>query len=150
VIDPKSEGSGRRVPAVRPYLTNMLAAHKTSTGRGGDDLVFGKTATAVLPKPSQLLATIVASINAERQKENVEPVARLGLHPLRHTYGAMLRAAGLREADISDYLGHSREGVTARYTSSIEYDLVGADNKAVRKLPGPRRLRRPRRAGRRR
>ena len=29
---------------------------------------------------------------------------------------------------IKDYLGHSRQGVTARYTSSIEYEAVGADN----------------------
>ena len=55
VIEPKSDGSRRMVPVVRPYLTDLLAAHKASTGRDGDDLVFGKTATAVMPNPSHRL-----------------------------------------------------------------------------------------------
>jgi integrase len=128
VIDPKSDGSRRRVPVVRPYLTDVLRGHEERTGRGGDDLVFGRSATEVLPNPSHRLAKVVVAVNAEREKNDLEPVRRIGLHDCRHTFGAMLRAAGVREADISDYLGHSREGITARYTSSIEYEAVGADN----------------------
>jgi integrase len=128
VIDPKSEGSRRRVPVVRLYVTDLLAEHMARTGRDGDDLVFGKTATAVLPNPSHRLAKAVASINAKRAKEDLEPVSGIGLHAHRHTYGAMLRAAGVREADISDSSATPGKGVTARYTSSIEYEAVGADN----------------------
>jgi integrase len=128
LIEPKSTRSRRKVPIVRPYLSDLLAEHKARTGRDGDDLVFGPTATAVCPDPHHRIVKLVAATNAERKKKKLDPIAGLTLHPLRHTFGALCRRAGVREDDIKDYLGHSRQGVTARYTSSIEYEAVGADN----------------------
>jgi integrase len=128
VIEPKSESSRRRVPVVRPYLTDLLEEHQARTGRGGDDLVFGKTVTAVLADPHHRIAKLVGRVNAERAEKKLDPIPRINLHDGRHTFGALLRAAGVKEADQSDYLGHSRNGVTARYTSAVEYEAIGADN----------------------
>ena len=44
VVVPKAAAGRRRVPALEP-LKRELAAHKLRTGRSGDDLVFGTTAT---------------------------------------------------------------------------------------------------------
>ena len=44
LIVPKAAAGRRRVPALEP-LKRELAAHKLRTGRSGDDLVFGTTAT---------------------------------------------------------------------------------------------------------
>jgi hypothetical protein len=128
VIDPKSDDSRRRVPVVRPYLTDLLVEHKARTGRDGDDLVFGRTTTAVFSDLHHRVPELVDAPNREREANGLEPIGRIGLHDCRHTFGALCRRAGVREDDIKDYLGHAREGVTARYTSSIEYEAVGADN----------------------
>jgi integrase len=50
--DPKSRAGRRRVPIV-PTLAGYLRAHREVTGRGGEDLVFGRTSSdPFVPRPS--------------------------------------------------------------------------------------------------
>ena len=48
-VEPKTKGSRRTVPVV-PRLVKALERHRELTGRGGDDLVFGRTASAPLER----------------------------------------------------------------------------------------------------
>jgi hypothetical protein len=76
-----------------PLRTDLLA-HKLRTGRGGDDLVFGRTAT--LP--------FVPSTVRRRAIEAWEAggLAPIALHECRHTAASEMRAAGLGLQDDPD------------------------------------------------
>jgi integrase len=126
---PKSKAGKRRVPIVRPYLADELQALRERTERSGDDFVFGQTATTPFcTNVEQRVKNALARVNKERAKRKLDPVAYFGLHAMRHTFGALCRAAGIAEADTSEYLGHSRQGITARYTSPIDVDAAALDN----------------------
>jgi len=131
-VAPKSKRSKRRVPIVRPYLADLLSEHQRLTGHDGDDYVFGTTADRPFEDYEGRTAQARKAANAERAKADLEPLPAFGLHAGRHTFGAMLRAAGVRESDISDFLGHSRPGgVTVRYTSALDVDTRDADAMAL-------------------
>ena len=52
VIEPKSASSRRRVPIVRPYLSDELEELSEKSGRSGPELVFGRTASEpFVPSP---------------------------------------------------------------------------------------------------
>lgn len=131
-IAPKSRRAKRRVPIVRPYLADLLVEHKRLTGRDGDDYVFGTTADRPFEDYDGRTAKALKAANVERVKAGLDPLPKITLHPGRHTYGAMLRAAGVRESDINDFIGHSRPGgVTVRYTSALDVDGRDADAMAL-------------------
>jgi integrase len=130
LIEPKSESSRRPVFILKPYLSELLIAERERTGRGGDDYVFGQTASTWFKSgPDDRSRRALAKVNEQRAKDELDPIPFLTLHPMRHTFGAMARAAGIPADDIKDYLGHSRgSGVTVRYTSSIDSEWRDAEN----------------------
>ena len=96
--DPKSY-AGRRTVPMAGVLRRALAAHRLATGRGGTDLVFGRTAS--LPfTPS----TVRARARAAWQAASLEP---LSPHAARHTCASYLIAAGLNPKQVQTYIGHS-------------------------------------------
>lgn len=100
-IDPKSRGSTRRVPII-PALAAPLKAHQTATGRGGNDLVFGREAT----KP------FTPSTIGKRAKDAWEQHTPIGLHECRHTFASFMIDAGANAKALSVVMGHASITIT--------------------------------------
>jgi integrase len=105
-IEPKSRAGIRHVP-LPEILSKVLREHIVKTGRRGDDLIFGRTATDPFT-PSHV-----------RRKAGTE----FNLHELRHSYGSYLARAGIPEHNIRRYLGHGSYDITSRYVHALEGDL---------------------------
>ena len=125
-IEVKTDAGLRSVPLIAP-LRKLLAAHRLSSGRRGDDLVFGRTASdpfVASTVRSRALAAWEAE-NARRTKaadgEKVELLEPIGLHESRHTFASFLYAAKLGDLELATYLGHS----DVRTTKSIYTHLFG-------------------------
>jgi site-specific recombinase XerD len=104
---------------VLSILRAELLAHKLRTGRGGEDLVFGRTAS--LPfVPSTVRRRAIDAW----QKAGLEPIA---LHECRHTAATEMRAAGLDFKMIQSIIGHSSVTTTFdRYTHVSRQHLQAA------------------------
>lgn len=94
----KSDAGRRRVPLVG-MVRRELVRHKLATGRDGDDLVFGRTATAAFVR-STLRARALRSWTAA----GLDPLTP---HEARHTCASYLIAAGLNPKQVQTYIGHS-------------------------------------------
>lgn len=102
-IDVKTDAGRRDVPMADP-LRRELAAHKLRSGRGGDDLVFGRTAReAFVPSTVRLRAL---------EAWKAEGLTPIGLHECRHTAASTFIAAGLDLNKVKVYMGHSDIRVT--------------------------------------
>jgi integrase len=122
-IDPKSDAGGRTVPLAGPLRVH-LAAHKLQTGRSGDDLVFGRTAT--LPFTASTVRARALKAWGWKQEPNTEPgsprmlwvkaredaLEPLTAHEARHCCASYLIAAGLNAKELSVYLGHADIRIT--------------------------------------
>jgi integrase len=107
-VSAKTEAGNREVP-ILSVLRAELLAHKLATGRRGDDLVFGRTAT--LPF---IPSTVRRRAIAAWQAAGLDPIA---LHECRHTAASEMRAAGLDFKLIQAIIGHSSVTTTFdRYT----------------------------------
>ena len=86
-IEPKSQ-KGRRTVPVASALRRYLLEQKIRTGRDGDELLFGRTATEPFTPThvrKRALATWAAA-NARREREGLPALEPLGLHEARHTF----------------------------------------------------------------
>jgi integrase len=99
----KSAAAMRNVP-ILDLLTPELAAHKLRTGRDGDDLVFGRTATEPF-----VPSTIRTRALAAWAKADLEPI---GLHEARHTFASLMIAAGANVKVIQSVMGHATISMT--------------------------------------
>jgi integrase len=97
-VDVKSKAGRRSVPMLAA-LRKVLAAHKLATGRGGDALVFGRTA--------ELAFTPSAIYKHARKAWEAREMAGIDLHESRHTFASWMIAAGLNIKQISVYMGHA-------------------------------------------
>lgn len=97
-IEVKS-GAGRRNVPLAGNVRRELAALKLRTGRDGDDLVFGRTAT--LPF---IRSTIRSRARAAWKAAGMDPLTP---HEARHCAASYLIAAGLNAKQLSVYIGHS-------------------------------------------
>jgi integrase len=118
VVATKTEAGDREVPILSMLRTDLLA-HKLRTGRGGEDLVFGRTAT--LPfVPSTVRRRAIDAWAAAK----LQPIA---LHECRHTAASEMRAAGLDFKLIQTIIGHSSVTTTFdRYTHVSREHLQAA------------------------
>jgi len=102
-IDVKSDAGERTVP-LSGSVRRHLAAHKLQTGRGGDDLVFGRTAD--LPfVPS----TVRTRARKAWKAANLEPLTP---HEARHCAASYLHKAGVTDKELTLYVGHSDSRTT--------------------------------------
>jgi integrase len=118
----KSDAGERDVP-LAGVLRKTLAAHKLASGRGGDDLVFGRTpalpfvsstvrARALkawgwkqVPNPDKAeKGTGPAMIWIKARENAVEPIT---LHESRHSAASYLIEAGLNDLELTAMVGHS-------------------------------------------
>ncbi len=101
-----------------PSLGEHLADHGLRDPRGGDDLVFGATATdAFIPSTVRRRALAAwdavnakARATAADEARDVEPgelLDAIGLHEARHTCASTLIAAGANAKVIQMVMGHA-------------------------------------------
>jgi integrase len=94
-------GKDRKVPITAP-LRELLLPHLLRTGRRGDDLVFGSTATDPFA-PKDLTRRADAAWAALR---------RITLHECRHTFASYMIAAGVNAKAVSTFMGHASVAFT--------------------------------------
>ena len=116
--DAKTDAGHRVVPLVGE-LRSHLAAHKLATGRGDDDLCFGRTASEPFVRStvrSHALAAwgwrvIETRKNGKRTKTVVkgrpDALAPVTPHGARHTCASYLIAAGVDDMTLQSVVGHS-------------------------------------------
>jgi integrase len=121
-IAPKSAKGVRRVP-IAGALRLILLEHRARTGRRGDDLVFGRTATAPFTpthvRNRALGAWAATSVGAFLHGESIE-LEPIGLHECRHTFVSLMHAAGRSLEEIGDYVGHSSAWMTDQYRHLLD------------------------------
>jgi integrase len=103
-IEPKSRAGRRRVPMAKP-LRAHLAAHrlrKPTVDEG--DLFFGDEQGEAL--------NAGALLRRARASWDRADLAPIGLHECRHSYAALMIAAGVNVKALSVYMGHSSITVT--------------------------------------
>lgn len=132
-IEPKSQKGAREVPLVGT-LRRILLEHKALTGRRGEALVFGRTASESFT-PNHIAkraAKAWALANIKRERERRPKLTPIGLHELRHSFVSMMHDAGFTLERIGDYVGHSSTYMTDRYRHLLEgheqeaADILGA------------------------
>jgi integrase len=97
-IEGKTDAANRTVP-ILAVLRPVLAAHKLATGRTGDALVFGMTADHPFD-PSTVRRRALAAWKAA-------DLESIGLHEGRHTFAALMIAAGANAKVIQACMGHA-------------------------------------------
>jgi integrase len=127
--DTKSAAGKRRVP-ILDALAAELTVHKTRTGRDGDALVFGRSATVPF-NPETVRRNALAAwgwkeatnpepggrpnvIHMKARADALEPIT---LHEARHTCASLLIAAGVNAKALSVIMGHS--------TITMTFDTYG-------------------------
>jgi integrase len=121
--DVKSAAGKRRVPILDP-LVDALTAHQALTGRSGEALVFGRTATDPF-NPETVRRNSLAAWgwrevpNPESEgpkvihvRERDDALAPITLHEARHTCASLLIAAGVNAKALSVIMGHSTIAMT--------------------------------------
>jgi integrase len=115
---PKSLAGRRDVPLTET-LRPFLAAHLERTGRSGEDLVFGRTASEPFTPHK------VSDDADDAWAEHDPPLARVTLHEARHSFSSYLDAAGVSETRADRYMGHStNRTVAGRYRHQLAGQLV--------------------------
>ncbi|HEY2182491.1 MAG TPA: tyrosine-type recombinase/integrase [Solirubrobacteraceae bacterium] len=99
----KTDAGARDVP-LAGILRKLLAAHKLATGRGSDDLVFGRTATEPFTA-----STIGLRAQKRWKAAGLEPIT---LHEARHSAASYLIEAGLNDLELTAMVGHSDSRTT--------------------------------------
>lgn len=123
-IAPKSEKGARRVP-IAAALRLILLEQKARTGRRGDDLVFGRTATApftpthVRDRALGAWAATAVGYFLRKEAPAIELVP-IGLHECRHTFVSLMHAAGRSLEEVGDYVGHTSAYMTDRYRHLLD------------------------------
>ncbi len=126
-IVPKTRAGRRRVP-IPKVLQGELAAHKLRTGRDGEALVFGRTATTPFIPSTVRRRALAAWAPEEGQERQLEPI---GLHEARHTLASTMIAAGADLKTLSTCMGHSSITITMDRYGHL---LPGSEEAAAAKL----------------
>lgn len=103
VLDPKTEAGVRMFPIVK-RLRKRLIAHKLATGRSGNDLVFGRTASKRF-----VPSTIGRHARDAWAAAGLEPIT---LHDGRHSAATLGSYAGIGDLELTHIMGHSSVLVT--------------------------------------
>lgn len=115
VIDPKSRASLRTVPLLG-ILSDLLKECIRGSGRGGEDLIFGRTTRlAFFPSTIDHRAKRAWTLHNEREgiravREEREPrfLTPITLHGCRHTFASLLIDAGANPKAIQEFMGHAK------------------------------------------
>jgi integrase len=127
------------------------SAGSSTTGRTGDDLTFGRTASEPFTdshlRKRAREAWAVAAVGSFLRGESGR-LEWIGFHECRHTYSTFLDAAGVSETRADRYMGHADHSTPGRYrhpaqlvedAARLDEYLVGATaGKVVPLLTGAR------------
>jgi integrase len=102
VVAPKSAAGARSVPMLAVLRAHLLE-HRLRTGRG-DGLVFGADGSA----PFVYSSAIARAKRSWREAG----LTQIGLHECRHTFAALLIAAGVNPKALSTFMGHASISIT--------------------------------------
>jgi integrase len=102
VVAPKSAAGVRSVPLLAELRTHLVA-HRLRSGRG-DGLVFGADGAT----PFKYTSVVRRAQRAWRDAGLTE----IGLHECRHTFAALLIAAGVNPKAVSTFMGHASISIT--------------------------------------
>lgn len=58
----------------------------------------------------------------------------MSLHTLRHTFASVAAGMGYSELTIAGLLGHSAQGITARYAHVADKALIGAADAVSKRI----------------
>ncbi|MGH2974597.1 MAG: tyrosine-type recombinase/integrase, partial [Solirubrobacterales bacterium] len=124
LVDPKSRSGERRVP-IPGVLRAHLARHRLRHRAGGEGFVFEGRSGRPIDAPAALR-------RAKRawHKAGLRPIT---LHECRHTYAALMIAAGVNAKALSTYMGHSSITVTLDRYGHL---MPGAEREAAEMLDG--------------
>lgn len=136
VIDVKTEAGKRSVPIIGA-LRRILVEHKLATGRGGDDLVFGRTAELVFTHSTVYKRALKAWKAAK--------LTPIGLHESRHTAASTMIAAGANMKQVSAYMGPPTS--RSRSTATGTFSTATTSASSRRWTPSSNRRRRRREQG---
>ena len=116
----ETKGRNRRRVPISEALRVPLAAHLLATGRRGDDLVYGATATSPFaPKHLQ---------DAADAAWRDAGLTRITLHECRHTFASLMIAAGVNAKALSTYMGHANISITLDRYGHL---MPGAEDEAA-------------------
>ena len=118
----KTDAGRRRIPLVGS-LRKLLLAHQLATGRRGDDLVFGRSATDPFV-PSTMR-------NRARKAWKEAGLEMLTPHEGRHCCASYFAAAGLTPKEAQTAMGHADIRVTLNVYARA---LPGCESCAAAKL----------------
>ena len=118
VQDGGKSKAARRTVAMIEDLRPTLAEHMLVTGRRGDDLVFGRTATEAHDR-----GTIRRRARAAWRAAGLDPITPPAA---RHTFGSMLAAAGVDAGERQRQMGHASSAMMDRYTHGIDGSVAEA------------------------
>jgi integrase len=121
-IDVKTYAGRRAVPLIG-RLRSELLRHKLASGRGPDDLAFGRTPVDAFTRTTMRSRAIRAWADAG--------LKGLTPHEGRHTCASYLIAAGLNMKQIQTYIGHSDVRTTYNVYGHL---LPGDEHQAVTQL----------------
>jgi integrase len=102
-IELKSHAGRRRVP-IAAVLRDYLAEHLARTGQQGSELIFGRSTSEPFMAPT-------LQRHADEAWE-AAGLARVTPHELRHSYAAMMIAAGVNAKALQTFMGHAKITVT--------------------------------------
>ncbi len=115
VIEPKSLAGRRTVPLLA-ILRDYLGVSLETTGRSGEDLLFGRTteeafyASTIDHRAKRSWKVANESVAAERGEEEAGATSLrpITLHECRHTFASLLIDAGANPKAIQQFMGHSK------------------------------------------
>lgn len=122
VIETKSRAGKRMFPLVAP-VRRRLVAHKLLSGRGGTDLVFGRsTVDRFVPSTVRRRAIDAWKI------AGLQPIS---LHEGRHSAATAGSAAGLDDLALSRIMGHSSVTITRDVYGHMREDRIAEVTKTL-------------------
>jgi integrase len=104
-VSTKTEAGDRKVP-LAGMLRRVLVEHKLATGRAGDQLVFGRTAS------DPFVSSTVGARAYKAWKD--DGLRKITLHEARHSAASYLIEAGLNDLELTAMIGHSDPRTTKK------------------------------------
>jgi integrase len=136
--DPKTEAGNRTIP-LAGRLRSELRRHIVATGRRGDDLLLGRSATEAFDRATLRRRARKAWAWKEVSNPEAAGPARVWVktrrdaldaltpHECRHTCASYLIAAGVNDIQLTRYIGHT----DVRTTKNIYGKLFPGDGQRV-------------------
>ena len=146
-LDETKTDAGKRTVPMTARLRALIVEHGLSTRRGGDDLVFGRTASAPFT-PTTVRARALTAWGWERianpedtgprhvwAKAREDALDPLAPHEARHSAASYLIEAGLNDLELMEAIGHSDPRTTKTIYGHPVPGQRRQDRREARRVP---------------